>query len=57
MKFGYIYTEIEELSTSREGIGTELERYCEEFRRTMAKTQCLCVLQLLQLKRLKELYN
>jgi len=57
MKFGYIYTEIEDLSTSREGIGTELERYCEEFRRTMAKTQCLCVLQLLQLKRLKELYN
>ena len=48
MKFGYIYTEIEELSTSREGIGTELERYCEEFRRTMVKTQGLCIHQQLQ---------
>ena len=37
IKFGYIYIEIEELSTSREGSRIERERYCEELRRMMVK--------------------
>ena len=48
MKFGYIYIEIEELSTSREGSRIERERYCEELRRMMVKTQGLFVHQQLQ---------